>query len=73
MEIYFKTDKSIIKMKDRIDIEGKYITTSSIDQKEKAILEKYTSEKEAKEIFDNIIEIIDRCFKKDFKNILIDI
>lgn len=73
MDIYFKTDKSIIKMKDRIDIEGKYITTSSIDQKEKAILEKYTSEKEAKEIFDNIIEIIDRCFNKDFKNILIDI
>ena len=73
MEIYFKTDKSIIKMKERIDLEGEYLTTSSIDQKEKAILKKYENEEISKESFRRLISIIDSEIRKDAKNLFIEI
>lgn len=73
MEVYFKTDKSIIKMKERIDLEGEYLTTSSIDQKEKAILKKYENEEISKEAFRRLISIIDSEIRKDAKNLFIEI
>lgn len=73
MEVYFKTNKSIIKMKERIDLEGEYLTTSSIDQKEKAILKKYENEEISKESFRRLISIIDSEIRKDAKNLFIEI
>lgn len=73
MEVYFKTNKSIIKMKERIDLEGEYLTTSSIDQKEKAILKKYENEEISKEAFRRLISIIDSEIRKDAKNLFIEI
>lgn len=71
MRIFFKKDKSLIEYKDRIDVEGKYITTSNTNQREKAILQEYKNEEEAKEIFEKIVSAIDTGLKRGKENIFI--
>ena len=55
MDMFFKTKKSIIKMKDKIEIEGKdnsYLTTSSLNGEEKCVLAHYSCKEQALEILD---------------------
>lgn len=60
MEIYFRLLKSIVKMKDRIDIErGGYLTTSSLNGQEKSVLIKYKDETRALEILNDIDKALD--------------
>lgn len=60
MEIYFRLSKSIVKMKDRIDIErGGYLTTSSLSGQEKSVLINYKDEKRALEILNDIDKALD--------------
>lgn len=67
MEIIFKLDNSIIKMKDRIDAEGIYITTSTINGEKKTILKKCESAEEAKELLENIFLSIEKGIKEEKK------
>ena len=60
MEIYFRLSKSIVKMKDRIDIErGGYLTTSSLSGQEKSVVINYKDEKRALEILNDIDKALD--------------
>lgn len=60
MEIYFRLPKSIVKMKDRIDIErGGYLTTSSLNGQEKSVLINYKDETRALEILNDIDKALD--------------
>lgn len=67
MEVLFKINKSIIKMKDRIDAEGVYITTSTINEEKKTILKKCASAEEAKELLENIFLSIEKGIKEEKK------
>lgn len=71
MEILFKTENSIIKFKDRLDIERKYITTSTINGEEKTTIAKYKDEEEAKEIFEKIFTSIDKGITNGVKTLCI--
>lgn len=71
MEIIFKVDNSIIKMKDRIDQEGVYITTSTINGVEKTIIKKYDKKEEAEKILENIFLSIEKGIKEQFQVISI--
>lgn len=60
MEIYFRLPKSIVKMKDRIDIEREgYLTTSSLNGQEKSVLINYKDETRALEILNDIDKALD--------------
>ena len=51
MDIFFRTNKSLVKMKDKINIErGGYLTTSSLGGQEKYPLARYENEEKAMEI-----------------------
>lgn len=71
MEILFKTKNAIIKFKDRLDIERKYITTSTINGEEKTTIAKYETEEEAKETFEKIFTSIDRGVTSEVKTLCI--
>ena len=71
MEIIFKVDNSIIKMKYRIDQEGVYITTSTINGVEKTIIKKYDKKEEAEKILENIFLSIEKGIKEQFQVISI--
>ena len=39
MDIFFRTEKALIKMKDKVEVErGGYLTTSSLNKKEKNMI-----------------------------------
>lgn len=71
MEILFKVDNSIIKMKDRIDAEGIYITTSTINEEKKTILKKCRSTEEAIELLENIFLSIEKGIREEKKIMMI--
>lgn len=71
MQIIFKTKDSIIKFKDRLDIERKYITTSTINGEEKTTIAKYETEEEAKETFEKIFTSIDKGITNGVKTLCI--
>ena len=74
MEIYFKLPKSIIKMKDRIDVERNgYLTTSSLNGEKKCPLINYGSEERALEILNAIDKVISVEIEKNKKTIFIDL
>ncbi len=74
MDIYFKLPKSIVKMKDRIDIErGGYLTTSSLSGQEKSPLVKYKDEERALEVLQFINESLDYAIKKDMNTLFIEL
>lgn len=74
MEIYFRLSKSIVKMKDRIDIErGGYLTTSSLNGQEKSPLVKYKDEKRALEVLQFIDESLDYVIKQKMNVLFIEL
>lgn len=74
MEIYFRLPKSIVKMKDRIDVERSgYLTTSSLNGQEKCALINYKEEERALKILNSIDEIIDLSIKEKRKTIFIEL
>lgn len=74
MEIYFRLLKSIVKMKDRIDIErGGYLTTSSLNGEEKCPLINYKDEKRALEVLQFIDESLDYIIKQKMNVLFIEL
>ena len=76
MDMFFKTKKSIIKMKDKIEIEGKdnsYLTTSSLNGEEKCVLAHYSCKEQAREILDKIDKILDKAIANNSNAISIEI
>jgi hypothetical protein len=74
MDIFFRTDKSLIKMKDKIEVEGKnYLTTSSLNGQEKIILGQYETYEKAISILNKIDDILDKAIEKDANSVSINI
>ena len=76
MVMFFRTEKSLIRMKDKINVEGKdnsYLTTSSLNGQEKCVLAHYKSEKKAIEILNRIDNLLDRAIKDNLNTISINI
>lgn len=74
MEIYFRLPKSIVKMKDRIDIEREgYLTTASLNGQEKSVLINYKDEKRALEILDNIDKALDIAINQKMNVLFIEL
>lgn len=74
MDIYFRLPKSIIKMKDRTDIERDgYLTTSSLNGKEKSVLIKYKDENRALEVLNFIDESLDYVTRQKLNVLFIEL
>ena len=74
MDIFFRTSKSLVKMKDKVDVErGGYLTTSSLGGKEKYPLAKYENEQKAMEILDRIDNILDKAIKENKSTLSINL
>ena len=74
MEIYFKLPKSIIKMKDRIDVERNgYLTTSSLNGQEKSVLIKYKDEERATEVLNTVDSTLDLVIKEKSNILFIEL
>lgn len=74
MDIFFRTDKSLIKMKDKVEVEGKnYLTTSSLNGQEKVVLGKYETINRALSILDNIDNLLDKAIENNHSSISINI
>ena len=54
MEIYFKTEKSIIKMNDVLEVNGKYLVMATLDRTRQCALGEYHSQERAQEILNSI-------------------
>ncbi len=66
MDIFFRTNTSLVKMKDKLDVErGGYLTTSSLGGQEKYPLARYENEQKAMEILDRIDNILDKAIKEN--------
>ena len=76
MDMFFRTKKSLVKMKDKVEVtgkDGKYLTTSSLNGEETCILGKYSNEQKALEILDRIDAILDKAIKENSNNVSINI
>ena len=74
MDIYFRLPKSIVKMKDRIDVERNgYLTTSSLNGKEKSVLIKYKDENRALEVLNFIDESLDYVTRQKLNVLFIEL
>lgn len=76
MDIFFRTKKKIVKMNDKLEVEGKendYLTTSSLNGESKDILGHYNSEARAMEILDRIEGILDKVIASDKEAAFINI
>lgn len=74
MDIFFRTDKSLIKMKDKVEVEGKnYLTTSSLNGQEKVVLGKYETINRTLSILDNIDKLLDKAIENNHSSISINI
>lgn len=74
MDIFFRTKKSLVKMKDKVEVEGKnYLTTSSLDGKEKCVLSQYDSNEKALAILNQIDQILDKAIKEKTQAISVNI
>lgn len=78
MDMFFRTKKSLIKMKDKVEVEviGKdknYLITSSLNGQETCILGQYSCEQKALEILNRIDELLDKAIKENANNISINI
>ena len=76
MDMFFRTKKSLVKMKDKVEVagkDGKYLTTSSLNGEETCILAQYSSEQKALEILDRIDAILDKAIKENTNNVSINI
>lgn len=54
MIIYFKTEKSIIKMNDVLEVNGKYLVMATLDRTRQCVLGEYHSQERAQEILNSI-------------------
>lgn len=73
MDIYFKTEKSIIKMKDILEARGKYLVNASLDRKEQCVLGEFESEENAQNILEKIDYVIDAKIKENAPALIIAI
>ena len=74
MEIYFRLPKSIVKMKDRIDIEREgYLTISSLNGEIKSALVNYKDEKRALEVLQFIDVALDYSIKNKSNTLFIEL
>lgn len=74
MDIFFRTNKSLVKMKDKINIErGGYLTTSSLGGQEKYPLARYENEEKAIEILNRIDSILDKAISKNANSVSINL
>lgn len=73
MDIYFRTEKSIIRMNDILEVNSRYLTTASLDRKKQCVLGQYKSEKRAQEILEKIDYVIDTRIKEDSPTLIIAI
>ena len=74
MDIFFRTNNSLVKMKDKINIErGGYLTTSSLGGQEKYPLARYENEEKAMEILNKIDNILDKAISKNANSVSINL
>lgn len=74
MDIFFRTEKALVKMKDKVEVErGGYLTTSSLNGQEKYPIVHYDNEKRAIEILDKIDNILDKAIQENANTISIAI
>lgn len=74
MDIYFRLPKSIVKMRDRIDVERNgYLTTSSLNGQEKSVLIKYKDEGRATEVLNTIDSTLDLVIKEKSNILFIEL
>lgn len=77
MDMFFKIGKGIVRMKDKIEVEDRlnksYLTTSSLNGREKTVLGEYETTEKALEIINKIDEILDRAIKDNKTAISIEI
>ena len=73
MDIYFRTDKSIVKMNDILEAQGKFLVMSSLDRKAQAVLEIYRNEQRTKDVLDMIDSILTRKGKSEEKILIIEV
>lgn len=71
MDMFFRIGKGIVKMKDKVEVEDRpnksYVTTSSLNGREKTILGEYETTEKALEIINRIDELLDKAIS-DNKN-----
>ena len=73
MEIFFRTDKSIVKMNDILEARGEFLVMSSLDRKAQAVLEIYSSDERTKQVLDMIDSILTRKCKGEEKILIIEV
>lgn len=73
MDIYFRTEKSIIRMNDILEARGKYLVNASLDRKEQCVLGEFESEEIAKKILEKIDYIIDAKIKENTPALIVAI
>lgn len=73
MEIFFRTEKTIVKMNDILEAQGKFLVMSSLDRKAQAVLEIYSSDERAKQVLDMIDSILTRKCKGEEKILIIEV
>lgn len=76
--MFFRTKKSLVRMRDKIEIEGRkgneqYLTTSNLNGEDKCILGRYEREQRALEILDRIDKILDEAIKENRNTVSINI
>ena len=73
MEIYFRTEKSIIKMNDVLELNGKYLVMATLDRTRQCVLAQYATEERTKEVLDLIDSILTRKRESEEKILIIEI
>ena len=73
MEIYLRTEKSIIKMNDVLEINGKYLVMATLDRTKQCVLAQYQSEDRTRQVLDSIDSILTRKCKDEEKILIIEI
>ena len=58
MEIFLRTEKSIIKMNDILEVNGKYLVMSTLDRTRQCVLGQYKEEGRTKQVLDSIDSVI---------------
>lgn len=72
--MFFRTKRTLVKMKDKVEVErSNYLTTSSLGGEEKCILAQYNSEQRAMEILNKIDDILDKAITDNKSAISINI
>lgn len=73
MEIYFRTAKSIVKMNNVLEVNGKYLVMATLDRTRQCVLAEYKTEQRTKEVLDMIDSILTRKCKSEEKILIIEV